>query len=146
MAKAKKIPNHLRVPELKKVAKQGVTLDYSTTRVSWRLGTLDKGGQWSCVGIKKEFLWGLIHERLKNFETMTIQGILSSGSHPVQVSLMIPAAQTRLKEIGLGLQEELFSLRLQGEERIWAIQDHTVLKILWWDPNHEVCPSVKKHT
>lgn len=146
MGKPKKIPNHLRVPELKKVVKQGVTLGYNTTPVSWRLGAMDKGGTWSCMGIKADLLWDLIHARLRNFETMTIQEIIAGGSHSVPVSSMIPEAQARLKEIKLGLQEELFSLRLQGEERVWAIQDHTVLKILWWDPNHQVCPSVKKHT
>lgn len=146
MAKPKKIPNHLRVPELKKVAKQGVVLDYSSTPVSWRLGTMDKGGAWSCMGIPADLLWDLVHARLKNFETMTIQEITAAGSHSVPVSNLIPEAQARLKEIKLGLQEELFSLRLQGEERVWAIQDHTVLKILWWDPKHQVCPSPKKHT
>ena len=147
MAKQKKVPNHLRVPELKKVVRTGTVPDYGSTKVSWRLGAMDKGGSWSCIGIKSDVLWNLIHDKLKHFESMTIQDLLlNGGNHPVSVSEMVPEARERLIQLGLRFQEELFSLRLQGEERVWAIQDHTVLKILWWDPNHMVCPSHKKHT
>ena len=43
-------------------------------------------------------------------------------------------------------QEELVSFRIGGRERLWAIRVETEAFLLWWDPNHEICPSQKKGT
>jgi uncharacterized phage-associated protein len=29
---------------------------------------------------------------------------------------------------------------------VWCIRHLNVMRILWWDPDHLVCPSVMKHT
>ena len=33
-------------------------------------------------------------------------------------------------------QEEIWSLRLAGAERIWGIYSQGVFSLIWWDPNH----------
>lgn len=48
--------------------------------------------------------------------------------------------------IGLDDQDALVSLGLTGRERIWGFIANGVMNLLWWDPNHEVCPSLLKHT
>jgi hypothetical protein len=40
---------------------------------------------------------------------------------------------------------ECFSLRINSPARVWGIRDEYVLRVLWRDPRHEVCPSKKKH-
>ena len=55
-------------------------------------------------------------------------------------------AQKRLVEMKLDDVDEVHSLRLSGVHRVWGILTENVLTLLWWDPNHEVCPSLKKHT
>ena len=42
--------------------------------------------------------------------------------------------------------EELYSLRLSGRSRVWGLKEAGIFWILWWDPNHEICPSYKKNT
>lgn len=57
---------------------------------------------------------------------------------------MISEAQTRLEELKLDDEEELFRFRLDGTARVWGIREGRVFKILWWDPEHEICPSNKR--
>jgi hypothetical protein len=68
-----------------------------------------------------------------------------SGSHAVEYDRLDTAAQRRLEEIGRGEIDSLFSVRITGEQRVWGVKDVAILRVLWWDPNHSVCPS-KKHT
>jgi hypothetical protein len=84
--------------------------------------------------------------RLKHFETMTWSEIEGPKNHSVSCESIVRDAQRRLQEINQDDVDELFSLRLSGKERVWSIRDGSVLKLLWWDPEHKVCPSEKKHT
>lgn len=93
-----------------------------------------------------------IQERLKNFESMTWSAILLDGkkqNHSVAVDRLCKQAKDRLEELRLFPVEKLVSLRLSAMGRIWGIPDpkeKAVLKLLWWDPRHEICPSLKKYT
>ena len=44
----------------------------------------------------------------------------------------------------LGIERDMHSLRLSGQERVWGILDQGVLSVLWWDPDHAVCPSLRE--
>jgi hypothetical protein len=48
----------------------------------------------------------------------------------------------------LGLvYDEVTSLHLSGTERVVGVlEPRGVMHILWWDPDHGVCPSQKKNT
>ncbi len=67
-------------------------------------------------------------------------------NHSVSVSEMIREAQKRLEELNLDDQDELYRLRMNGKLRLWGIRDRNILRLLWWDREHEICPSQKKHT
>lgn len=85
--------------------------------------------------------------KLRDFESMTwleIDG--PTGSHGVPLHRLSKPAQQRLTELRQDDAAELFSLRITGKRRVWGILDEHVLRILWWDPEHQVCPSLKKHT
>jgi hypothetical protein len=90
-----------------------------------------------------------IHEirvKLSNFETMTWGEIIGPQNHPIGVGDICKEARDRLSAMMLDDVDELFSLRLMGTQRIWGILEHNVLTVLWWDPNHQICPSPKKYT
>jgi hypothetical protein len=90
-----------------------------------------------------------VRRKLAHFEAMTWQEILvSSGhrNHAVAIDRICDAAADRLEEIGQGDIEELVSLRLSGPERVWGIRTGNVLMVLWWDPEHAVCPALLRHT
>jgi hypothetical protein len=87
--------------------------------------------------------------KLANFETMTWREILLDAkkqNHNVAVDKLSEEAQARLVEINLDDLDELTSLRLTGKGRVWGIIDRGVMDLLWWDSEHRICPSRKKHT
>jgi len=88
-----------------------------------------------------------IRDKLAAFEGMTWNEILVKGkkqNHSVPRQDLCKAARDRLTEIKLDDIDELVSLRLSGRERVWGIRSHNVLTVLWWDPDHAICPSLKK--
>ena len=90
-----------------------------------------------------------IQDKLSCFETMTWAEILVGGrkrNHFVKVYRLCKDAQARLTETGQADLDQLVSLHLSGLERVWGKLDAAVLTLFWWDPNHEVCPSLLKHT
>ncbi|HEX4964205.1 MAG TPA: hypothetical protein VF173_25490 [Thermoanaerobaculia bacterium] len=90
-----------------------------------------------------------LREKLANFESMTWHEILTDAkkrNHAIPIEDLCKEAQDRLEEVGLGDLDELVSLRLSGTERVWGMRDANVLVLVWWDPDHAVCPSLKKHT
>lgn len=70
----------------------------------------------------------------------------TNDSHSISVTQIVREAQNRLVELGQDDVSDVYSLRISGRERVWGIRDGSKLKILWWDPNHEICPSPKKNT
>lgn len=90
-----------------------------------------------------------IRERLSRFETMTWAEILIEGKkqhHSIPVANLEKAAQDRLDAARI-FQDELVSLHVTGRERIWGYRvEDGIFVLLWWDPQHAVCKSVRKHT
>jgi hypothetical protein len=87
-----------------------------------------------------------VREKLAHFETMTWNEILVTGkkrNHSVAISQLCTQAQRRLRDSGQEDLDELVSLRLSGPERVWGILREGVLAVIWWDPDHKVCPSIK---
>ena len=68
------------------------------------------------------------------------------GSHLIRLDRLIPKARKRLREIKEDDLDELMSFRISSKERVWCIQSENIMRILWWDPRHEVCPSQLKGT
>jgi hypothetical protein len=87
-----------------------------------------------------------VREKLRYFESMTLSEILGRNNHLVPVSQLCKDARDRLAQLRLDDLEELLSLHLTGIKRVWGILEHNVVILLWWDPEHRICPSLKKHT
>lgn len=90
-----------------------------------------------------------IRDRLKSFETMTWGEILNEGgkrNHLVKVIDLCKEAKQRLQVIQQDDLAELLSLGLTSRGRIWGVLENGVVRLLWWDPQHLVCPSHKQYT
>lgn len=90
-----------------------------------------------------------IRERLKSFETMTWAEILTEGgkrNHLIKKSDLCRDAKLRLAALKQDDVDEILSLALTAKGRIWGILENSVVRLLWWDPEHRICPSHKKHT
>ena len=106
---------------------------------------MDYEGRWGWRNFNNRELQELI-PKIINFSGSNFSQLGYQGSHFVPLGQLVKEAQDRLQEIKKEDTEKLYSLRLDGKKRIWCIAKGNVLQILWWDPRHEVCPSLKKHT
>ena len=90
-----------------------------------------------------------IREKLRAFESRTLNEVFIASkkqSHAIPITDLCREAQRRLEDLKLFDVDELYSLHLSGTERVWGFVIQNVFNLLWWDPNHLVCPSEKKHT
>lgn len=114
---------------------------------SWRIAKLELLGPYGWMEVDAGKLLD-IRQKLANYESMTWKEILKDHdhNHDVAVHRIESDARKRLDAIGLGTLEEIFRLRLTGTERVWGLRIGSVLHIIWWDPDHQICKSKKKHT
>ena len=147
MAKRKGLPAQVSETRSgKKLPNQSGDITPDQMSPLWSFSLLDIGSTWCWSKMSPE-QFGEVFAKLKNFETMKWAEIKGpKKSHFIKKTRLIKEAQDRLSEIGFEEEEELFSLRLEGKQRIWGLLDDHVLRILWWDPEHEICPSNLKHT
>ncbi|HEX4577773.1 MAG TPA: hypothetical protein VH117_10515 [Edaphobacter sp.] len=138
--KAKQEPESTKTPR-----KMGFDENPNRLRPAWRIGSMEMCDPFGWHEIDGALLL-YIRQKLSNFETMTLNEILGAKSHRVAVESLCKDARDRLDDLGLDDVEELLSLRLSSTERIWGILEHNIVILLWWDPDHLVCPSLLKFT
>jgi len=145
-AKKNKNPRQKKDPKGREIRKSRDPSENLRKLPSWTIQRIDRRFTYGWDTIPKREIWGDIIDKLKHFETMSWDSIIRNGSHNIEVNRLIPEAQGRLRELRLDDLEELFSLHLNGKKRIFGILENGILSILWYDPNHELCPSQKKYT
>lgn len=105
--------------------------------------------KWSiknCKNFNEEIL-----DKLISFEGQTWAEIQSASggrrngtnSHFEDIAILCKDAQRRIEELHLDI-DQVFSLRLTATLRIYGILENGVFNVLWYDPNHEICPAVKR--
>jgi len=140
--KIKNVPNKATFrKQTKDVRTPSINID---SKPSWRFSTVDKAGPFSWpIGTTEELN---IVSKLHNFDSMEWAKIEGKNHHFINVSDLEKPARDRLCEIGQDDVDQVFSFRLQGEQRIFCLRDRHIAKLLWFDPKHKVCLSKKKHT
>lgn len=111
----------------------------------FRTSKMDIDSKWGWDRFDSKLLKDFLNQ-LFECQKLTWQELNGKGSHLVNITQIIPEAKKRLDLLQLDDWEELYSLRIGGKQRIWGLKEGGILWILWWDPNHEICPSNKKHT
>jgi hypothetical protein len=140
----RKGPKTLIDPAVQKVPRTEYHEDWQRMRPAWRI---------SLVQMVTPFGWEeidaatieRIRTRLAAFESMTWKEILTAGQggyrhHLIAISRLCRRAQERLVILQQDDVDSLVSLGITQRERVFGILEHNVLKVLWWDPDHEVCP------
>ena len=105
--------------------------------LAWRFSVCDKGGPfgWPALTDPK---FKEVHDKLHEFETKNWPELHAGGSHPIATDRLEKPARDRLGAIGQDDIDELMSFRLTGTNRIWCIHDRNIMRVLWWDPDHQV--------
>lgn len=143
-----KIPKFKQNPVTSKTPKKAYSEDFYSLNPAWRLGLIELVEPFGWHELKSEQVH-YVRTKLSFFESMTWSEILMKAkkqNHLVSVGDICKDARERLTAIKQDDIDELISLHLSGAERVWGILEHNVVKILWWDPNHQVCPSLLRHT
>ncbi len=143
--KKPKIDKNL-TPSQNNTPRISVETDFATNKPLWAFSIFDCDGPWGFKALKQQkiaYLEGLIR-KLRDNESMTWAEIESASggrargnnSHFVSMDNLTDAAQERIRELKQDDIGSIFSLRLQGQHRIYGIRKRHVLKILWFDPWH----------
>ena len=81
---------------------------------------------------------------------MTVAEVFHRGDEPGKdydvATLPNPLARTRLETAGLADQTKIWRLALGGKPRLYGFLVGNIFHVVWWDREHEVWPSRKKHT
>jgi hypothetical protein len=104
---------------------------------------IDLGGPWGWSNVQEAELVE-IQEKLGHLEAESWASLSGDRHHRVRVAQIIGDAQARLRQIARDDLDHLWSIRLTGRNRVWGILHGSAFYVLWWDPRHEVCPSLKK--
>ena len=131
------------ISERRKTVRKPIT---DTSRcVCWQFSLMDLSGPFSCSDINPDE-WLVILSLMRSWETMTWIEIEGRRNHSISIQSLSDLARKRLLHIQLDDIDEVFSLHIDGKKRLFGIRDRNIFKVLWWDREHKVCPSTKKHT
>jgi hypothetical protein len=138
---------HAPPPQKKTARREQDPTSTNDMQPVWVFAAIDDGGPWGRSILTEGHAWDDILPKIKNFESMTWGQIEQDRkrNHSVPISSLCKDAQKRISVIRLDV-DELFRFRLTGEQRLWGVRDRNRFKLLWWDPDHEICPAAKKHT
>jgi hypothetical protein len=143
--KSKKTPKLGASPSTEKVPHRASRTDRDFI-LSWRFTRVDHSGKWPWRLDQKTSIE--LAKKMGGWETMK-EGLLfgsNTGNKQIPTANLCPDAQRRLGQLKLDDIDVLWELRVTGIKRIWGLRQGGTIDILWWDPNHEVCPSSKKNT
>ena len=123
----------------------GIQESFQGYKIRWSFSLLDMDGLfgWSRCSVSDLKKLKL---RLSSFETMTWAEIEGGRHHSIPIADLSAQAKRCLDREELNDVDEVFSLAIGGRERVIGIRDRDVFKLLWWDPEHEVCPSKRPNT
>ncbi len=114
-------------------------------RPVWRFGMIDHEGPWKWEIVGRDLT--RVMKRLGGLESQTFAELRSSGDHhSIEADRLSQQAKKRLRELQRDDIDQVWSFRVTARKRVIALIDDNVFNLLWWDPEHEVCPSNKKHT
>ena len=88
-----------------------------------------------------------IAKRLKSCELRPWEDIVASPrDHLIPVNKICKEAQGRLKKRKQDDIDALWCFRVNAKKRLWGTDEGNILRIMWWDPEHRICPSLKSNT
>lgn len=109
-------------------------------KISWCFSLVDLDGPYgwtNCNSLDKILQ---AHAKLSEYELKSFEELGAADCHSVPTANFSPDARKRLKKIKMEDHEELYSFRITGPRRIYCVQEHRVMKILWYDLHHKVYP------
>lgn len=120
--------------------------DHDADRLAWRFARVDHHGPWPWCFTDEKLQEVLV--KLGGLEGRKVGEVFGGPTKNkcIKVADLCADAQKRLRETRQDDLDEIWEFRIAGTERIWGTRSGALVDLIWWDPDHEVCPSKKKHT
>ncbi|RIQ21270.1 hypothetical protein DY240_15725 [Jiangella rhizosphaerae] len=114
----------------------------------FRFDQVDVGGPWCLTSIDQPHHADLLL-KMRDYESMTAREIFH-GNDPRGIRYDMaecpnPEPIRRLTE-AFGGRDSICRLRINGRRRLYGFLTGNDFSIVWWDPEHVIWPSTKKHT
>lgn len=124
----------------------GAPMQSDGHRLVFALQLVDHGGPYAWAEISPADT-KMIATKCKGWESLTADEVFAMpGNKPIPLDSLCAEAKARLEEIELDDEDYLWELHVSGTRRIWGVRYSHIYYIVWWDPNHQVCPSHLRNT
>ena len=150
-AKRKSPPGRASLPE-KPSPRRSAAIPASGSsgeRICWRFAHVDHDGPWGFEDVGGDALCEIL-KHLASLESMTVREVFPGNGYPGKdydvAAIPTESARNRLDALGLADMTKISVLRLGGQPRLYGFRHGNVFHVVWWDPDHEIWPSLKKHT
>ncbi len=123
-------------------------------KIVWLFDNLDMAGEFAFDVNREDFHHKEVMEKMIAYSSMTWAEIKrqthdggKSKHHEIDVESLSLKAVERIRAKHLEeATDSIFSFALQNKLRILGIREGRFFHVLWYDPEHQACPSQKKHT
>jgi hypothetical protein len=119
---------------------------YYAARPSWGFRFATFQGRWSVENVLCD---AQSRMRLCELERRTWAEIKQEKKqfHSIPLADIKKEARAQMEELRLDERTDtVFSIRITGKKRLFGIIEDGVFLVLWYDPDHEICPSELKNT
>ena len=136
--------------------KSTVRSQYSSNgeKVVWMFDEIDKDGEFAFDILRGDFQHKEFLDKMISCSSMTWNEVASqthdegkSKHHLLDYESLSKKAKDRI--VALHLEQDtdrIFSFALQNKLRVIGLRENERFHVKWYDPEHEFCPSQKKHT
>ena len=139
-------------PIVKTIVKDDVS--YEDKVPAWMFDKVDKSGKFAFDINRQDFNHQKFLDKIVSYSSMTWAELKiqthdngKSKHHFLSVDDLSKDAQKRIEAMHLDEDtDRLYSIALENKLRIIGLRERDRFHVLWYDPQHDVCPSVKKHT
>lgn len=139
MAKPKKIPKASSVPS---VGKRPIARSLGSDEcISWKVGRLMRDGYFGWDHCSAEHLAKVL-ARLSELEKVRFEELAKHRDHPLTKGKLSREAIREITDRGFEeFHDMLFSLHFDGLTRVIGFRDRSFFQLVWFDPEHQFCPS-----
>lgn len=121
---------------------------------AWMFDKIDKSGKFAFDISRQDFDHRKFLDKMVSYSSMTWAELKSqthddgkSKHHFLSVDDLSRDAQKRIEAMHLEEDSDrLYSIALENKLRVIGLRERDRFHVLWYDPQHDVCPSEKKHT
>lgn len=117
-------------------------------QMDWHCNCADRAESWSWGQPREwgEEAWtGIIEPKLKEFEKLQWKEIDKfttpnghKSHHSMDVEDIDDEPQTRITDLQIEHDGEIFRFRLGNRRRLWGFRSVNIFEVLWYDPTHMI--------